>query len=59
MYTTTNEDGVLNNYAPEATIYYAEYPTVWEQKRYALQGAAATLLVSILILTALTVSSIG
>ncbi len=42
MYTTVNEDGVLNNYAPSLPTYYAEYPTVWQQQRYALQGAAAT-----------------
>jgi hypothetical protein len=59
MYTTTNEDGILNNYAPEASIYYADYPTVWEQQRYALQGAAAILFLGMLILTALSVSSLG
>jgi hypothetical protein len=56
MYTTVNQDGVLNNYAPELPIYYAEYPTVWQQQRYALQGAVATLLVGLLILTSLAVS---
>lgn len=59
MYTTTNEDGILNNYAPETRVYYAEYPTVWEQQRYALQGAAAILFVGLLIVTSLAVSSIG
>lgn len=59
MYTTTNEQGILNNYAPATTIYYAENPTVWEQRRYALQGAVATFLVGLLILTSLAVSSIG
>ncbi|HEY9747738.1 MAG TPA: ssl1498 family light-harvesting-like protein [Allocoleopsis sp.] len=59
MYTTVNEEGILNNYAPETPIYYAEYPAVWEQRRYALQGAVATLFVSLLILTSLAVSSIG
>jgi hypothetical protein len=56
MYTTVNEDGVLNNYAPELPTYYTEYPTVWEQQRYALQGAIATLFVSLLVLTSLAVS---
>ncbi|HEY9668331.1 MAG TPA: ssl1498 family light-harvesting-like protein [Coleofasciculaceae cyanobacterium] len=59
MYTTVNEDGVLNNYAPSTPIYYAEYPAVWEQQRYAVQGALATLFVGLLILTSLAVSSIG
>jgi hypothetical protein len=56
MYTTVNEEGLLNNYAPKASIYYAEYPAVWEQRRYALQGAIATLFVGLLILTSLSVS---
>lgn len=59
MYTTVNEDGVLNNYAPSTPIYYAEYPAVWEQQRYAVQGALATLFVGLLILTSLAVSSIA
>lgn len=56
MYTTINEEGLLNNYACETSIYYAEYPAVWEQRRYALQGAIATLFVGLLILTSLSVS---
>ena len=27
MYTTTDENGILNNYAPETKFYYAEYPS--------------------------------
>ncbi|HEY9674502.1 MAG TPA: ssl1498 family light-harvesting-like protein [Waterburya sp.] len=56
MYTTVNEDGLLNNYAPKTAVYYAEYPAVWEQQRYALQGLAAALLVSLLVLTTFAVS---
>ena len=56
MYTTTNEQGILNNYAPVAKVYYAEYPTVWEQRRYILQGALAFTFVSFLVLTTLAVS---
>jgi hypothetical protein len=52
MYTTVNEERLLNNYAPTTPIRYAEYPAVWEQRRYALQGASATLLVSALVLIA-------
>lgn len=59
MYTTVNEEGILNNYAPETEIYYAPYPAVWEQKRYALTGVVATLFVGLLILTSLAVSAIG
>ena len=56
MYTTTDEYGILNNYAPEATVYVAEFPSQEEQRRYALQGAIATLIVGLLILTSLSVS---
>ena len=56
MYTTVNEDGVLNNYAPTTRIRYAEYPTVWEQRRYIIQGAIATLFVSALVLIAFVAS---
>ena len=59
MYTTVNEEGILNNYAPKTSIYYAEYPAIWEQRRYAVQGAIATLLVGLVVLTAVAVSTIG
>lgn len=55
MYTT-DDRGILNNYAVEPAMSYAEYPSEVEQKRYALQGAIAVLLVSSLLLTALAVS---
>ncbi|WP_337885837.1 photosystem II assembly protein Psb34 [Fischerella thermalis] len=42
-YTTVNEKGILNNYATEPQIYYAEYPAIWQQRRYVLQGAVATI----------------
>lgn len=56
MYTTVNEEGILNNYAPEARVYYAEYPAIWEQRRYMFQGAIAILFVGFLVLTTLAVS---
>jgi hypothetical protein len=56
MYTTINEDGVLNNYATEPKMYYAEYPAIWEKRKYVLQGMFATLIVTILALVALSVS---
>ncbi|MDZ8050540.1 MAG: photosystem II assembly protein Psb34 [Aulosira sp. ZfuVER01] len=56
MYTTVNEDGVLNNYAIEPQISYAEYPTIWEQRKYLLQAGFATLLVTTLVLVGLSVS---
>ena len=55
MYTS-NELGVLNNYATEPMMYYAVYPSPEQQRRYALLGACATLFVTALTLTALAVS---
>ncbi|WP_414542112.1 MULTISPECIES: photosystem II assembly protein Psb34 [Nostocaceae] len=56
MYTTINEAGILNNYANEPKMYYASYPDQEEQRLYAVQGAFATLLVTTLVLVALSVS---
>ncbi|AFY41668.1 ssl1498 family light-harvesting-like protein [Nostoc sp. PCC 7107] len=56
MYTTINEDGVLNNYATEPQVYCAEFPTIWEQRRYVLQGAVAATFVTALVLFAFAIS---
>jgi hypothetical protein len=56
MYTTINEEGILNNYANEPKMYYAAYPSTEEQRSYAFQAASATLLVTAIILVALGVS---
>ncbi len=55
MYTVNNE-GLLNNYATEPAVYFAEYPTQEQQQNYALQGAIATLLVVAATLVAFAVS---
>lgn len=54
MYTT-DDRGVLNNYAIEPAMAYATYPSEAQQRRYALQGAVATLFVSLLIVVAAAV----
>ncbi len=56
MYTTVSNEGLLNNYAVEPGVYYAEFPAEWQQKRYAVQGAIATLVVAFIVLTAVAVS---
>jgi hypothetical protein len=56
MYTTVNEDGVLNNYATEPQMYFAEYPAIWQQRKYAVQGVFASLIVTTLVLVAITIS---
>ncbi len=49
---TTNENGILNNYATEPQLYFAEYPSPEQQNRYALQATVAALLVTSLLLIA-------
>ena len=57
MYTTTQLDnGTLNNYAVEPKMNYAEYPSLYEQKRYIKQAAIATFLVSTLVFISFVVS---
>lgn len=55
MYTT-DDRGILNNYAIEPAMVYAEYPSEEQQSQYALQAGLATLLVSALMLVAFSVS---
>ena len=56
MYTTQLDNGILNNYAVEVPVTYEEYPTVYEQRRYIIQGAIAALFVAATIITAFVVS---
>ena len=56
MYTTQEDNGILNNYAVEPEMTYAEYPALYEQKRYLQLGAVAALFVTAIIFTAFAVS---
>ena len=56
MHTTKDEHGILNNFAVEPTLYFAEAPSVNQQRQYVFQGALALGLVASLIGIALTVS---
>ena len=56
MYTTTDERGILNNYAVEPKVTYEEYPAVYEQKRLIVQGALATLFVTAIVFISFAVS---
>jgi hypothetical protein len=56
MYTTQLDNGTLNNYAVEPKISYQEYPAVYEQKRYLVQGAIAALLVTAIVFVSYVVS---
>lgn len=55
MYTA-DDQGILNNYAIEPTVYVAAYPSFEQQKRYAFQAAIATVFLSTIVLTAFWVS---
>ena len=56
MITTIDETGVWNNYAAEPDMYFAEYPSEEQQSKYMVQGGAAVLLISSLLMVALAAS---
>ncbi len=56
MYTTQLDNGALNNYAVEPKMYLSDYPAVYEQRRYLVQGALAALVVTATILVSFAVS---
>jgi hypothetical protein len=56
MHTSQDERGILNNFAVEPTLYFAEAPSPTQQRQYWIQGAVATTLVAVLVSVALTVS---
>ncbi len=56
MYTSTDENGILNNFATEPKMYHAEYPSPKQQKRYIAYGVASILLVALTIFTAVAIS---
>ena len=56
MYTVTEENGRLNNYAVEPQITYAEAPSNTEKRNYLIQGAIAFSLIVGTIVTAFVVS---
>ncbi len=59
MYTTTNETGQLNNYAKEPKMYYAHYPTLWEQRRYAQLGGVAVLFLGVMLAVSFAASAVA
>ncbi|MDJ0508532.1 MAG: ssl1498 family light-harvesting-like protein [Crocosphaera sp.] len=57
MFTTTQLDnGVLNNYAVEPQVYYAEFPAPYQLRRYLIKGAIAALFVTSLVILSATIS---
>lgn len=56
MRYTTDERGILNNFAAEPAVYVAEYPLPEKQRQYVFQGVVAIVVVALTILTAIAVS---
>ncbi|WP_008314673.1 photosystem II assembly protein Psb34 [Leptolyngbya sp. PCC 6406] len=54
--TTVDDEGLINNFATEPKVYPATYPSPPQQRRYILWGAAALVLVSILVFISFAVS---
>ncbi|VXD23203.1 photosystem II assembly protein Psb34 [Planktothrix paucivesiculata] len=53
---TTDDEGLINNFAVEPDIYPSEYPSPPQQKRYVLLGTGAVLLIVILLMITFSVS---
>jgi len=56
MTTISDEHGILNNFAKEPTMYYAEAPTGKEQRNYIIWGILASILVVASVTTAVIIS---
>lgn len=56
---TTEEGGLLNNFAREPKVYAAEAPDAGQKRNYIILGIAATVLVGGLIFVAFSVSHIS
>lgn len=56
MKYTTDDKGILNNFAAEPAVYFAQYPSENEKRRYAIQAVVATMLVTVVLITAFAVS---
>lgn len=56
MTTITDEQGLLNNFAREPQMYYANTPSPQEKRNYLGWGAIALVFVAVSIFTAVSVS---
>jgi hypothetical protein len=56
---TTEEGGLLNNFAKEPKVYQAEPPTTAQKRNYLVLGIAALVLVSGLVFVAYSASNVG
>ena len=56
MTTISDENGIINNFAKEPQMYYAQTPSNREQKGYLLWGAIASIVIAGSVFTAIVVS---
>lgn len=56
MTTISDEHGILNNFAKEPAMYYAETPTGKQQRNYIIWGVLASVLVAASVATAVIIS---
>jgi hypothetical protein len=56
MTTISDEYGIINNFAQEPAMYYAEAPSTQEQRKYLVWGAIALVVVAASVFTATFVS---
>ncbi|MEM8718129.1 MAG: ssl1498 family light-harvesting-like protein [Cyanobacteria bacterium P01_G01_bin.39] len=56
MTTVSDENGIMNNFAKEPAMYYAESPSSVEKRGYLVWGAIALSLVVLSVFTAVSVS---
>jgi hypothetical protein len=56
MYTTTDENGIINNFAKEPKMYLATEPSSKQKRGYLIQGTVAGLFVTALVLISVAVS---
>lgn len=56
MTTISDENGIMNNFAKEPAMYYAEEPSSEDKRSYLLWGAIAFVVVAVSVSTAVIVS---
>ena len=56
MTTISDENGIINNFAKEPQMYYAEAPNKKEQRSYVVYGAIASRVIAGSVFTAIFVS---
>ncbi len=54
--STLDDEGLINNFAVEPTVYPSEYPSPRQQGRYVVMGVGAVLFIAALIYFAFVVS---